>query len=88
MLATSLTVAAEQAPLLGVELLPEQLRIAADLAVQLRKRLGDVLKDGAFGLLGRDEPQHQRLIDVGEHAIHRSLLVYEREEREQVLDHR
>jgi hypothetical protein len=76
--AASLTVAAEQAPFLGIELLAEQLGIAADLALQLRKRLGDVLQDRAFGPLGRDEPQHQRLIDIGERAIHGSLLIHKR----------
>jgi hypothetical protein len=87
-LAAALPVAAEQAPFLGVKLLAEQLGIAADVAVELGERLGDVLQDRAFGLLGRDEPQHQGLIDLGERAIRGPLVVDEGEEREQVLDHR
>jgi hypothetical protein len=44
-MATPLPVAAEQAPFLWIELLSEQLRIAADVAVELGERLGDVLQD-------------------------------------------
>ena len=87
-MATSLPVATEQAPFLCVEMGLEELRIAADVAVEFGERLADVLQHGTLGLLGRDEPQHQRLVDLGESAVHGPLIVHKGDEREQVLDDR
>src|SRR5450755_1964492 len=42
-MAASLPVSTEQGPFFGVELRPEQLGIAADVAVELGERIGDVL---------------------------------------------
>ncbi len=87
-MAAALPVATEQPPFLGVELRVEQRGIAADVAVELGERLGDVLEHGALGLLGRDEPQHQRLVNLGEHAVDRPLRVDIGQKRQKVLDDR
>lgn len=43
---------------------------------------------GALGLLGRDEPQHQGLVNLGERAVHRPLVVHVGQKRQEVLDDR